>query len=102
MTRSPKGFRILSMRLSPLCTNWIILQVCFLLLCAPLRVSAQTSPRPNVVFILADDLGYAELGCYGQQKIRTPNIDALAAQGMRFTQFYAGSTVCAPSRCCLL
>jgi arylsulfatase A-like enzyme len=58
--------------------------------------------RPNIIFILADDLGYAELGCYGQKKIRTPGIDRLAAGGMRFTQFYSGSPVCAPSRCVLI
>src|SRR6185437_10636866 len=52
--------------------------------------------------ILADDLGYGDLGCYGQNKIRTPNIDGLAREGMRFTQCYAGCTVCAPSRCCLM
>lgn len=57
---------------------------------------------PNIVYILADDLGYAELGCYGQEKIRTPHIDRLAAEGMRFTQHYAGNAVCAPSRCCLM
>src|SRR5439155_20407313 len=57
---------------------------------------------PNIIFILADDLGYGDLGCYGQQRIKTPNIDRLAAEGMRFTQCYAGSTVCAPSRCCLM
>lgn len=59
-------------------------------------------PPPNILLILCDDLGYSEVGCYGQQKIRTPNIDRLAAEGMRFTQFYAGSPVCAPSRCTLL
>jgi len=58
--------------------------------------------RPNIVFILADDLGYGDLGCYGQQRIQTPNIDTLASEGMRFTQCYAGSTVCAPSRCALM
>lgn len=58
--------------------------------------------RPNIVFILADDLGYGDLGCYGQQQIRTPNLDRMAAEGVRFTQFYAGSTVCAPSRCVLM
>jgi arylsulfatase len=58
--------------------------------------------RPNIVFILADDLGYGDLGCYGQKKIRTPNIDRLAAAGMRFTQHYSGSPVCAPSRCVLM
>lgn len=61
----------------------------------------QTS-KPNIVLILADDLGIGDLGCYGQTKIPTPNIDALAAQGVRFTSAYSGSTVCAPSRCCLM
>jgi len=65
------------------------------------RASAQ-APRPNIIFILADDLGYGELGCYGQALIQTPNLDRLAADGMRFTQFYAGSTVCAPSRSVLM
>ena len=59
-------------------------------------------PPPNVIFILADDLGYGDLGCFGQQKIKTPHIDRLAADGVRFTQAYAGATVCAPSRCCLM
>ncbi len=58
--------------------------------------------KPNIIFILADDLGYGDLGCYGQQLIETPNIDGLAASGMRFTQHYSGSPVCAPSRCVLL
>ena len=58
----------------------------------------QQAKRTNIIFILADDLGYGDIGCYGQQKIETPNIDALAKKGVRFTQFYAGSTVCAPSR----
>ncbi len=58
--------------------------------------------RPNIIYILADDLGYGDLGCYGQKTIRTPNIDKLADEGMRFTDHYAGSTVCAPSRCCLM
>ena len=58
--------------------------------------------RPNIVFIMADDLGYGHLGCYGQRLIRTPSIDRLAAQGMRFTQCYAGAAVCAPSRSVLM
>jgi len=58
--------------------------------------------RPNVIFILADDLGYGDLSCQGQTKFQTPHIDRLAADGMRFTQHYAGSTVCAPSRCALM
>ena len=64
--------------------------------------SRRNRKKPNIVFILADDLGYAELGCYGQKKIRTPNIDNLALQGMKFTQHYSGSPVCAPSRCTLM
>lgn len=63
---------------------------------------AQSERRPNIVFIMADDLGYGDLGCYGQKRIRTPHIDSLAAEGVRFTNFYAGSTVCAPSRCVLM
>lgn len=59
-------------------------------------------PRPNIVFILADDLGYGDLGCYGQEKIRTPNLDRMAAEGMRFMAHYAGNNVCAPSRCVLM
>ena len=58
--------------------------------------------KPNIVLILADDLGYGDLGCFGQQTLKTPRLDAMAADGMRLTQFYAGSTVCAPSRCVLL
>ncbi len=61
-----------------------------------------SAPRPNIIFILADDLGYGDLGSYGQKKIKTPHLDRMAAEGMRFTQFYAGSTVCAPSRCVLM
>jgi arylsulfatase A-like enzyme len=60
--------------------------------------SAQKTTKPNIIFILADDLGYGDIGCYGQQKIATPNIDRLAKMGVKFTQFYSGSTVCAPAR----
>ncbi|MBI1830437.1 MAG: sulfatase-like hydrolase/transferase, partial [Planctomycetes bacterium] len=63
---------------------------------------AQPAKKPNIIFILADDLGYGDLGCYGQKKIKTPNLDRMASQGLRFTQAYAGSTVCAPSRCVLM
>lgn len=63
----------------------------------------QVSPsKPNIILIMADDLGYNELGCYGQQKIKTPNVDLLASQGMRFTDYYTGSAVCAPARCNLM
>ncbi|NRA74781.1 MAG: sulfatase-like hydrolase/transferase, partial [Planctomycetes bacterium] len=62
-----------------------------------------TRPKPtNIVYILADDLGYRELGSYGQQKIRTPRLDRLAAEGMRFMQHYSGAPVCASSRCVLM
>jgi arylsulfatase A-like enzyme len=64
--------------------------------------AAEAAPRPNIIFILADDLGYGEVGCYGQQLIQTPHIDRMAAEGMRFTQFYAGAPVCAPSRSVLM
>lgn len=58
--------------------------------------------KPNVLLILADDLGYGNLGCYGQRQIETPHLDRMAREGIRFTDAYAGSTVCAPSRCCLM
>ena len=61
-----------------------------------------TPGKPNIIFIMADDLGYAELGCYGQKKIETPHIDRLAAEGLRFTDYYSGSAVCAPARCNLM
>jgi arylsulfatase len=61
-----------------------------------------SNKKLNIIFIMADDLGYQELGCYGQKKIETPHIDRLAADGMRFTQYYTGSAVCAPARCNLM
>ncbi len=64
--------------------------------------SLRAAEKPNIVFIMADDLGAHELGCYGQKIIKTPNIDRLAAGGMKFTHFYAGCPVCAPSRCTLM
>jgi arylsulfatase A-like enzyme len=77
--------------------------LCLIAFVVPLPLAAADTPRkPNIVFILADDLGYGDLGCYGQKKIKTPNLDKLAADGVRFTQAYAGSTVCAPSRCALM
>ncbi|MFO0863085.1 MAG: arylsulfatase [Gemmataceae bacterium] len=69
---------------------------------AAVPASSQEAKKPNIIFILADDLGYGDIGCFGQKKIKTPNLDRMAAQGMRFTQAYAGSTVCAPSRCALM
>ena len=73
---------------------------------APAKTSAPSLPpaprRPSIILIVADDLGYGDLGCYGQARIKTPNIDKLAAQGVRFTSCYAGSTVCSPSRAALM
>jgi uncharacterized sulfatase len=66
------------------------------------QLKAESTDRPNIVLILADDLGYGDLGCYGQQVIKTPRLDQMAAEGMKFTQFYAGNTVCAPSRSVLM
>jgi len=78
----------------------------FLALVSSLRLcveSALAAPRPpNVVFIIADDLGWGDLGSYGQKIIRTPNVDRMAAEGIRFTQHYSGNAVCAPSRCVLM
>ncbi|MCP9762825.1 arylsulfatase [Lacihabitans soyangensis] len=74
----------------------VILSFCLFSFCQ------KENQRPNIIYILADDLGYGELGIYGQKIIETPNIDALAKDGMKFTQHYAGAPVCAPSRCVLL
>ena len=82
------------------------LPILFFAFCISLvSVNAQqpnSKSKPNIIFIFADDLGYGDLGCYGQQKIETPNIDALAKRGLRFTQFYSGSSVCAPARATFL
>ena len=80
-----------------------------LFISALLSVAEQPAPnapalpgKPNVIYILADDLGYGDLSCYGQKKLQTPNIDRLASEGMKFTDHYSGSTVCSPSRACLM
>jgi len=70
--------------------------------CNSKKAINKTTQKPNIIYILADDLGYGDLSCYGQTKFKTPNIDKLAAEGMLFTQHYSGSTVCAPSRSVLL
>ncbi len=74
------------------------LKVVAVLTCVAWLVAAPIAHarQPNIVFILADDIGYGDIGCYGQKQIQTPNIDRLAKEGIRFTNFYAGSTVCAP------
>ena len=73
------------------------------LLLAPLTALHAAEPaKPNIIFVLTDDLGYGDLGCFGQRHIQTPELDRLCAEGLKFTSHYAGSTVCAPSRFCLL
>jgi arylsulfatase A-like enzyme len=80
----------------------MIRRIFALSLFSSLCLHAAEEPRPNMIWIMADDLGYADLGCYGQKVITTPNIDRMAKEGMRFTHFYAGATVCAPSRSVLM
>src|SRR5689334_2557868 len=65
-------------------------------------LQAADPPRPNIVFLIADDLGYGDVSCYGQKRYRTPNIDRLAAEGMHLPVHYCGNAVCAPSRCVLM
>jgi arylsulfatase A len=88
---------IMRIILSVSCRFLILFSLLFSVACADDKPN-----RPNIVLIVADDLGYGELGCYGQLIIKTPHIDELAQQGLRFTQFYCGSPVCAPSRCTLM
>ncbi len=90
------------MNSQPICLFLCVHCVLLFHLLPPIAAHAADARPPNIVFILADDLGYGDLGCYGQQRIKTPHIDRLAAEGMRFTDFYAGCTVCAPSRCVLM
>ncbi|MBC7889789.1 MAG: arylsulfatase [Ferruginibacter sp.] len=78
------------------------MRVAFFFICFIFGVSITAQQKPNIILIFADDLGYADVGCYGQQKTETPNIDQLAREGLKFTQFYSGSTVCAPARSSLL
>ena len=80
----------------------LIVPVTAWLLASSASLQADEAPRPNIIFILADDLGWGDVGCYGQRKIRTPNLDRLAVEGMRFTDCYAGSPVCGPSRSVLM
>ena len=66
------------------------------------HLQAEASRRPNIVFILADDLGYGDVGCFGQEKIETPRLDRMAAEGVRLTSHYSGHNICSPSRCALM
>ena len=88
----------------PLSRGQAIKRIAFLFLVWGLAwgpLQAQSS-KPNLILIMADDLGYSELGSYGQKMIQTPHLDQLAKEGMRFTRNYAGNAVCAPSRCVLM
>src|SRR6266850_1091971 len=94
-------------RLKKLLTKFAIIVAASPVLCPPtpaiaVPLHSQRQGKPNIILILADDLGYGDLGSYGQKRIKTPNLDRMAQQGMRFTQFYAGAPVCAPSRASLM
>ena len=78
------------------------LKCIFLNIVLALSIACIAQSRPNVIYIYADDMGYGELGSYGQQKIKTPHLDKMAAEGLRFTQHYTGAPVCAPARCILM
>ena len=100
---------VVDSQIAEMITRPALFQRCFLLALGILvivgvstRAVADGDRKPNVVFIMADDLGYGDLGSFGQQKIRTPNLDRMAAEGMKLTQHYAGNAVCAPSRCVLM
>jgi arylsulfatase A-like enzyme len=92
------------MRVNLFCTRDLIVAglVSCLILSGTLCVQAQVSEKPNIIYIMVDDLGYGDLGCYGQKVIQTPHIDRLARDGIRFTDHYSGHTVCRPSRLVLL
>lgn len=81
------------------CVLGVLVSLCF---APPVHAEDAAARKPNIVFILADDLGYGDIGSYGQKQIKTPCLDRLASEGTRFTACYAGSTVCAPSRCALM
>jgi arylsulfatase A-like enzyme len=82
--------------------GWRLVPLLLVVLSACCAWPGSAAARPNLVWIMADDLGYGELGCYGQREIQTPHLDRMASEGLRFTQFYAGATVCAPSRSVLM
>src|SRR3982751_6230780 len=77
----------------------VLLIGCLLFIC---RSASASDDLPNIIFILADDLGPGDIGCYGGKLVETPNIDRLASEGMRFEQYYVASPVCSPSRCALI
>ena len=80
----------------------MLLTAMFSLVCLAAVPTTQPVDRPNLVILFADDMGYGDLGCYGHPTIRTPNLDRMAGDGMRFTQFYSAAPVCTPSRAALM
>ncbi len=105
MIQTPHAcYRRLSRHLAS-CATAIVFMITGLLVNGNVTIAqcqAASNERPNIIFIMADDLGYGDLGCYGQKLIQTPSIDRMASEGMLFRDFYAGSTVCAPSRSVLM
>src|SRR5690606_8053168 len=81
------------------CSFWVLLCTGFPALA---QTNAPSSSKPNIIYIYADDLGYGEIGPYGQKLIKTPNLDRMAEEGIKFTQHYTSSPVCAPARCMLM
>src|SRR5437763_6768011 len=86
------------MKISSIFTHCFLLAALFVSLFGGPATAQKLTKKPNIIFILADDLGYGDTGPYGQQKIETPNLNLLMKRGVTFTQFYSGSTVCAPAR----
>src|SRR6187431_3096721 len=80
----------------------LLVPILFFLLIVLIPTAQAKTKLPNIIIILADDLGYGDLGCYGHPTIRTPNLDRMAAEGMRFTEFYSAAEVCTPSRAALM
>lgn len=83
-------------------TRLLLVGLVLLTAAAHVHAGPKAAKKPNIILIMADDLGWGEVGCYGQKKIKTPHIDALARNGMKFNSHYAGNAVCAPSRCSLM
>ena len=80
---------------------WTIILTWFVGVCGGIG-RGETAGKPNIIFVLVDDLGYGELGCFGQKVLKTPHLDRMAREGRRMTRFYSGNTVCAPSRTVLM
>src|SRR5210317_1386777 len=97
-----KTTHLIPVRMKLFSTRIIIVSLLFSLCLLNCKQQNKKDSAPNIIYIMADDLGYGHLGCYGQEIIQTPNIDKLAAEGMRFTQAYSGCSLCAPARSTLM